>query len=447
MSDSSSPLAPSRRGPRPEPTTPPVVRWPMLVVSEVDDVVLAVGRGVAGAEIEGRPVEVQRAHTADAALAAAAAEPALAVALIDAELQPEGTGMSLVQRLRGDLARRALRIVLYSAGDDSPALLDLIRHHDIDDWWCEADLAPARVLVGLTTALRAYAQLAEIERQHLAWQALRDQLQRSRNAQREASDERLRAEQALQQAHQTLEACIEQRTRALSAAIDELDAFNRRVAQDLRTPLHGITGLSGLIQQGLDSGDLDQVRRWASMLEHQSRRLAEHVADLLNLSQPAPGEPGPSALPLSRLAEEARDTLRVGERAGAAAAIRVAPDLPVLAVDAQLMRQAFVNLFDNALKFTRDRPQPTIAVDAARDGDEWVIRVTDDGCGFPAEAAPLLFEPFSRLHDADGPGAGIGLTVVRRIVEHHGGRIWAEGEPGRGARICFTLPADGPPRT
>lgn len=444
MSDPKSPRLEPFEGSAPAATPGPV--WPVLVATEEAAVSQTIRHGVAGVDIEGRAIRLLQAASTDDAYGQAAAEPALAVALIDPALPPAGGGLALVERLRSELGRRALRIVLYSGDDDALSLLELIRRHDIDDFWSASDLVPARIFVGLTTALRAFAQLAEIERQHVEWQTLRDTLRQVRIAEHEAADERARAELALRQAHQTLEACVEQRTRALSAAIGELDAFNRRVAQDLRGPLQGITGLSGLIQDGLDAGDLSQVRHWASMLEQQSRRLADLVAGLLSLSQLAQGDPRLSPVPLTRLAEEARDTLRLGERPEAAAAIRIAPDLPVLAVDPQLMRQAFMNLLDNALKFTRDVAAPAISVDATREAGHWLICVTDDGCGFPPEDAARLFEPFARLHGDAYPGAGIGLTVVSRIVEHHGGRIWAQGEPDRGARICFTLPADGSPR-
>jgi signal transduction histidine kinase len=115
--------------------------------------------------------------------------------------------------------------------------------------------------------------------------------------------------------------------------------------------------------------------------------------------------------------------------------------LPALDCDAVLLRQVFVNLLANALKFTRDAATPTIVVQAEHRGGGWTVTVQDNGVGFDPQRAADLFRPFSRLHGARFEGSGIGLTIVQRIVERHGGRVWAEGRPGAGASFHFTLPA------
>ena len=122
-------------------------------------------------------------------------------------------------------------------------------------------------------------------------------------------------------------------------------------------------------------------------------------------------------------------------------------ELPAVLGDRALLRVVLVNLLGNALKFTRTRPRPEIEVDCrpAEGGDGAVVRVRDNGVGFDPRYADRLFDVFERLHRAeDFEGTGIGLATVRRIVERHGGRTWAEGVPGEGATFCLWLPARPP---
>ena len=116
----------------------------------------------------------------------------------------------------------------------------------------------------------------------------------------------------------------------------------------------------------------------------------------------------------------------------------VAPRLPTVNCDPELLRQVFANLIGNAIKFSNrsQRPQVEVAM-LARDGEE-VFLVRDNGVGFDPAAAQRLFKPFQRLHDRSYEGYGVGLSIVKRIVDRHGGRVWAEGEPGHGASFYFT---------
>jgi len=113
--------------------------------------------------------------------------------------------------------------------------------------------------------------------------------------------------------------------------------------------------------------------------------------------------------------------------------------LPVVRGDAGLLRQVYVNLIDNARKFTRHRETPRIEVGALSQHGERVFYVRDNGVGFDADGASRLFEPFRRLHGGRFTGHGVGLSIVKRIVERHGGRIWADARLGEGATFMFTL--------
>ena len=108
--------------------------------------------------------------------------------------------------------------------------------------------------------------------------------------------------------------------------------------------------------------------------------------------------------------------------------------------DAGLLRQVFVNLIGNALKFSRDAPQPRVRIELVQEPQRVVVAVRDNGAGFDAARAADLFEPFKRLHGAAFEGNGVGLAIVRRIVERHGGSAWAEGRPGQGASFFVGLP-------
>jgi len=140
------------------------------------------------------------------------------------------------------------------------------------------------------------------------------------------------------------------------------------------------------------------------------------------------------------LVREVLDELAINLRAREVA-IRI-DDLPECVGDASLLRQVFGNLLSNAIKFTRKKPQAAVEVGCRAEGGEYVYFVRDNGAGFDAKYADKLFSPFQRLHCAnDFEGTGVGLSIVKRIVSRHGGRIWAESEPGQGATFYFTLPA------
>jgi signal transduction histidine kinase len=251
---------------------------------------------------------------------------------------------------------------------------------------------------------------------------------------------RATAEAALRRVNESVEQCVEQRTRELSRAIGELESFNRMVSHDLRGPLHGLAGLSALMRKALDTGNTSELRRWLGMLEQQTHHLANLVTDLLDLARVAKGALKHRPIVLNTLVAEALQTLAMSLPAERLACVTVGA-LPELAGDPGLLRQVFVNLLSNAVKFTRDVPAPKVQVRAEHRQGEWILTVQDNGVGFDSRRGHELFKPFSRLHGSSFEGAGIGLTIAQRIVERHGGRIWAEATPGGGATFAFSLPA------
>ena len=143
-------------------------------------------------------------------------------------------------------------------------------------------------------------------------------------------------------------------------------------------------------------------------------------------------------LDLARMAREVADSLQPVT----AAALRVEIGaLPVVQADEALLRAVLTNLIGNAVKFCAGRPNGAVRIDSERAAGEVTVMVADNGVGFEPGPTASLFQPFMRLHGAKFAGTGVGLTIVRRIVERHGGRVWATGQPDAGATFSFTLPA------
>ena len=252
-------------------------------------------------------------------------------------------------------------------------------------------------------------------------------------------DQRREAEAALRQLTAHLEQRVHQRTGELQGLVDGLESFNRMVSHDLRGPLGGMAGLADLARAALQRGDHARVDEMLALMGQESRRLTGLVAQLLLLARVSNAELHVVRTPLDAVLAEALGTLRLTHGEAGVACVR-AEALPEVEVDPALMTQVFVNLLDNALKFCGGLSHAEVRVKAADQGSTTVIEVRDNGPGFDPALAGRLFQPFSRLQGTGKEGNGIGLTIVRRIVERHGGRVWAEGRPGQGASFFFALP-------
>jgi len=219
----------------------------------------------------------------------------------------------------------------------------------------------------------------------------------------------------------------------------ELEAFSYSVSHDLRAPFRHIVGYSELL--GASAGErLDATeQRFLATIVESAKSAGTLVDDLLSFSQMGRSTLGLIRMDMRALVEDVRDRLDM-EYAGRQVQWRIAP-LPQVEADPGMLRLVWQNLLSNAIKFTRDTPDTVIEIGCERQGEEHVFHVRDNGCGFDPRYVDKLFGVFQRLHHVDEyEGTGIGLANVRRIVERHGGRTWAEGEPGRGATFYFTLP-------
>lgn len=232
---------------------------------------------------------------------------------------------------------------------------------------------------------------------------------------------------------------LETANRELEAANRELEAFSYSVSHDLRSPLRTIDGLLNVIQEDFGAGVPAEARQHMEAISAQATRMGEIIEDLLRLARLGREPLQKRSVDMEQLVQEVVGALR-GAEAARNLEIRIG-NLPAAQADPSLLRQVWVNLVANALKFTRRRDQALIAIDGAEGAEGRLYSIRDNGAGFDPQRAERLFGIFQRLHAAkEFEGTGVGLSIVRRIVERHGGRIWAEGEPDRGAVFHFTLP-------
>lgn len=225
----------------------------------------------------------------------------------------------------------------------------------------------------------------------------------------------------------------------LESAVRELEAFSYSVSHDLRAPLRTISAFTQALAEDLryqlDEKAKDHLRRVLAA----AARMNELIDALLELSRISRSSLGRHNVDVTQVAHAVIDEVRRRDVTRRLTAT-VAPDLVALA-DGRLVRIIFDNLIGNAWKFTTKTPTPHVEVGAELRDGETVFFVRDNGAGFDMAYAERLFTPFQRLHsDREYAGTGIGLATVRRIVERHGGRIWAESALGSGATFFFTLP-------
>ena len=243
-------------------------------------------------------------------------------------------------------------------------------------------------------------------------------------------------------------AALERRVREHAAELEttnrELDAFTRSASHDLRAPLNVVLGFSTLLASELGPQIPAEQRDWLTHIERSAQRMSGLIDALMRLSQVGRQVLHLQSVDVAALVHSIADDLRQ-EQPQQHASLRLGA-LPPTTADASLLRQLFINLLSNAFKFTRNTEHAVIEVGSKADGGEHVFFVRDNGPGFDMARAPRLFDAFQRFHRADEfEGSGVGLSIVQRIVQRHGGRIWAEAAPGRGASFFFSLAAAEPP--
>jgi light-regulated signal transduction histidine kinase (bacteriophytochrome) len=219
----------------------------------------------------------------------------------------------------------------------------------------------------------------------------------------------------------------------------ELEAFSYSVSHDLRAPFRHIVGYSELLWSSAGERLNDSEKRFLDTIVESAKSAGTLVDDLLSFSQMGRSTMGQIAMDMTALVEDVRHKLDM-EYAGRAIDWQIA-GLPKVQADPGMLRLVWQNLLANAIKFTRDTPEPRIEVGHERNDTEDIFFVKDNGCGFDMRYVDKLFGVFQRLHHVDEyEGTGIGLANVHRIITRHGGRTWARGQVGAGATFYFTIP-------
>lgn len=227
--------------------------------------------------------------------------------------------------------------------------------------------------------------------------------------------------------------------RRLKAVNEQLESFSYSISHDLRAPLRAIGGYAQMLEEDHSDALDDEARRYLQVIRSNVRKMGQLISDLLLFSRVSRQEIARIPLDVGKLAEEVFQSV----------SLEIAHDqklvidagIPQSCADSALLRQVLENLLSNAIKYSEPKPGGTIRLSAETEDTRNRYIVTDQGVGFDPRYQDKLFGVFQRLHHSDEfEGTGVGLSIVRRIVERHGGEVGAESEPGKGSRFWFTLP-------
>jgi light-regulated signal transduction histidine kinase (bacteriophytochrome) len=249
-----------------------------------------------------------------------------------------------------------------------------------------------------------------------------------------------RHDDSLRRGRDELEEHVRQRTAALKASNEELEAFSYSVSHDLRAPLRHVVGFATLLQQHSGAALDERGRRHLSTMVDAASRMGQLIDDLLAFSRMGRASLSCRVVDIVSLVREAQTEAMLDAK-NRTLEWNV-HDMPEVYADPALLRPAMVNLLSNAVKYTATRDVARIEVGSVLSAEgETVVFVRDNGVGFDMQYADKLFGVFQRLHRSeDFSGTGIGLANVRRIIQRHGGRTWADAQVDKGATFYFSLP-------
>jgi DNA-binding response OmpR family regulator len=380
---------------------------------------------ILGGRLRKRGYDVRRAISGEDAIRLLAVESVDCI-LLDRSMTGMG-GVATCKRLKEAPATRDIPVIILTATEQREAVIESLAA-GADDFVSKAsgfDVLSARV--------QAQLRRKQIEDEQ---RKFREQLLRSELDASDARAARELAEARAEMAEELARANVE-----LAQTNRELEAFSYSVSHDLRAPLRTISAFTHAIAEDLheklDDHTLDHIRRVLAA----AARMSDLIEALLELGRIHRAPLGRHRVDLSTLATTVAEELARREPERSVVCV-IARSLLVDA-DGRLLRVLLDNLLGNAWKFTSKRAVAHVELGVHEREDERIFFVKDDGAGFDMAHADRLFTPFHRLHrDSEFPGTGIGLATVRRIVERHGGRIWADSAVGAGTTISFTLPPE-----
>lgn len=250
---------------------------------------------------------------------------------------------------------------------------------------------------------------------------------------------RIQAEEELRTLNLELEQRVLDRTAKLEQSNKELEAFSYSVSHDLRSPLRAIDGFTRVLSTEHASSLDEEGQRICAIVRESTEKMGRLIDDLLSFSCIGRTEIRPFPIDMGAMVSSVFDELTTPQ-SRARIDFELGPLPPALG-DTTLIRQTWTNLLDNAIKFSSKRERAVIRVTGEERTDENIYAVRDNGAGFDMQYAGKLFGVFQRLHHArDFKGTGVGLAIIERVVSRHGGRVWAEAAPDRGAMFAFALP-------
>ncbi|MBI1289591.1 MAG: PAS domain S-box protein [Flavobacteriales bacterium] len=251
--------------------------------------------------------------------------------------------------------------------------------------------------------------------------------------------DRKKAENELRELNRSLEKMVDQRTAQLQASNQELESFSYSVSHDLRAPLRAINGFSEMLEKQYTQTLDDNAKRLLGIIKSNALTMGKLIDDLLEFSRTGRKEVRNSQVSMQEVVENILSDLKQEYPEGGTKI--TLGKLPVSKCDPQLMRHVWGNLISNAFKYSSKKENPEITIWAEDTENEILYHIKDNGAGFNMEYADKLFGVFQRLHStSEFQGTGVGLAIVNRIVNKHGGRVWAEAEVGKGATFHFSLP-------
>ncbi len=237
-----------------------------------------------------------------------------------------------------------------------------------------------------------------------------------------------------------LESKVLKRTKELEASNREMEAFTYSVSHDLRAPLRGIIGFSAILEEDYSSKMDEEAKRITSVIKNNTLKMGNLIDDLLSFSRISRQQIVKTNINTTELVREIIEELD-NKDVGFPVKWILSP-LPVTKADIAAIRQVWINLISNAIKYSGKNEHPKIEIGSEEKDGQIIFFVKDNGAGFDEKYKDKLFKVFQRLHStSEFEGTGVGLAIVEKIIAKHGGKVWAIGAPGKGATFYFTLPA------